>query len=192
LLVTNSGFQGRVHRWVVVIKEPVVFAPQLPSFSSHFFSQASQSITVKVRVVHSVRRNKFPFTLKKRWTCSLLNSGPTALLLLFVNVGSSTATVVALFLDHNRKSNFRHPLWSYRWKLGPRLAFTRSSRDTFTRPAFDHSSRVGEQTSRQCGGCSFLLRSPGNLHNVIPTLAASSWIVRRRLSWMNSLSHCPA
>jgi hypothetical protein len=27
-----------------------------------------------------------------------------------VIVGSSTATIVALSLDHNRKSNFRHPL----------------------------------------------------------------------------------
>jgi hypothetical protein len=31
-------------------------------------------------------------------------------LLLLVIVGSSTATFVALFLDHNGKSNFRYPL----------------------------------------------------------------------------------
>jgi hypothetical protein len=35
-------------------------------------------------------------------------------LLLLVIVGSSTAMIVAVFLDHNHtsKSNFRHPLWS--------------------------------------------------------------------------------
>jgi hypothetical protein len=31
-------------------------------------------------------------------------------LVLLVIVGSSTATTGALFLDQNRKSNFRHPL----------------------------------------------------------------------------------
>jgi hypothetical protein len=36
------------------------------------------------------------------WTC------PASLLL--VIVGSSTVTIVALFVDHNPKSNFHHPL----------------------------------------------------------------------------------
>jgi hypothetical protein len=48
-----------VGRRVVVIKELVVVAPKFQSFSSHIFSQASQNVTVKVRVDHSVRRNKF-------------------------------------------------------------------------------------------------------------------------------------
>jgi hypothetical protein len=41
------------------MKEPVVVAPKFLSFSPHIFSQASQNITLKDRVDHSVRRNKF-------------------------------------------------------------------------------------------------------------------------------------
>jgi hypothetical protein len=41
------------------MKEPVVVVPEFWSLSSHIFSQASQNITVKVRVDCSVRRNKF-------------------------------------------------------------------------------------------------------------------------------------
>jgi hypothetical protein len=59
LLVTNSGFQGCAGRRVILMKEPVVVAPKFRSFSSHIFSQASQNVAVKVRVDHSVRRNKF-------------------------------------------------------------------------------------------------------------------------------------
>jgi hypothetical protein len=44
---------------VVVMKELVAVAPKFRSFSSHIFSQASQNVTVKVRVDRSVRRNKF-------------------------------------------------------------------------------------------------------------------------------------
>jgi hypothetical protein len=44
---------------VVMMKEPVVDAPKFRSFSSHIFSQASQNITLKVRVDRGVRRNKF-------------------------------------------------------------------------------------------------------------------------------------
>jgi hypothetical protein len=51
-----SGFQGHVGTCVVVMKELVVFVPKFRSFSSHIFSQ---NIAVKVRVDHSVRRNKF-------------------------------------------------------------------------------------------------------------------------------------
>jgi hypothetical protein len=65
-----SGFQGHVGRCVVMMKEPVVVVPEFCSFSSHLFSQASQNITVKVRVDHNVRRNKFtvnnPLHLKKK------------------------------------------------------------------------------------------------------------------------------
>jgi hypothetical protein len=108
------GFQGRVGGRVVVMKEPGVIAPNFRSFSSHIFSQASQSVTVKVRVDRSVRRNKFtvnnPLHVEKKCSCSLLNSGPATPFLLLVIVGSPTATIVALFLDHMRKSNFRHPL----------------------------------------------------------------------------------
>jgi hypothetical protein len=53
------GFQGHVGRCVFTMKEPVVVAPKFRTFSSHIFSQASQNITVKLRVDHSVRRNKF-------------------------------------------------------------------------------------------------------------------------------------
>jgi hypothetical protein len=95
--------------------EPVVVAPKSQSFSSHIFSQASQNVTVKVRVDRIVRKNKFtvnnPLHIeKKQQTCSLLNSGPAMPFLLLVIVGSSTATIVALFPDHNRKSSFRQPL----------------------------------------------------------------------------------
>jgi hypothetical protein len=114
------SFQGCVGKYIVAMKEPVVVAPKFRSFLSHIFSRASQSITVKVRVDHSIRRNKFMVNnllsrqkkKKKQWACSLLNSRPAARFLLLVIVGSSTVTIVVLFLDHNRKSNFRHPLWS--------------------------------------------------------------------------------
>jgi hypothetical protein len=43
------GFQGRVGRHVVMMKEPVVVAPKFWSFSLHIFSRASQNITVKVK-----------------------------------------------------------------------------------------------------------------------------------------------
>jgi hypothetical protein len=53
-----------------MMKNPVVVAPKFWSFSSHIFSQASQNFTVKVRVDHSVRRNKFavnnPLHVKKK------------------------------------------------------------------------------------------------------------------------------
>jgi hypothetical protein len=52
------GFQGHVDRHVVM-KEQAVVAPKFWSFSSHIFSQASQNVTVKVRVDRSVRRNRF-------------------------------------------------------------------------------------------------------------------------------------
>jgi hypothetical protein len=45
-----------------MMKEPVVVAPKFRSFSAPIFSQVSQDMTVKVRVDHNVRRNKF--TLK--------------------------------------------------------------------------------------------------------------------------------
>jgi hypothetical protein len=53
------GFEGRVGGRVVMMKEPVVVAPKFRSFSLHVFSQASQNITVKVRVNRSVRTNEF-------------------------------------------------------------------------------------------------------------------------------------
>jgi hypothetical protein len=53
------GFQEHVGGHVAVMKEPVVVVPKFRSFSSHIFSQAYQNITVKVRVDHSVRQNKF-------------------------------------------------------------------------------------------------------------------------------------
>jgi hypothetical protein len=45
---------------------------------------------------------------------TFLNSRPAAPFFLLVIVGSSAATIVALFLDHNHtsKSNIHHPLWS--------------------------------------------------------------------------------
>jgi hypothetical protein len=109
------GFQGCVSRCIAVM-EPVVVAPKFRSFSSHLFSQASQNITVKVRVDCSVRRTKFTVNNhlhigKKQWACSLLNPGPAVTFLLLVIAGCSTATFVAFFLN-NCKSNFCYPSWS--------------------------------------------------------------------------------
>jgi hypothetical protein len=42
-----------------MIKEPVVVAAKVRSFSCTFFSQVSQNVTVKARVGPSVKRNKF-------------------------------------------------------------------------------------------------------------------------------------
>jgi hypothetical protein len=101
------------HVWVGR-DEGTSFAPKFRSFSSHIFFQASQNITVNVRVDRSVRRNKFtvnsPLHIKK--TMSMLNSWPATCFLLLVIVGSSPVTIVALFLNRNSKSNFRHSLWS--------------------------------------------------------------------------------
>jgi hypothetical protein len=115
LLVTNSVVFRDV--WAVTLSGWSQLWLQFQSFSSHIFSQASQNITVKVRVVHSVMRNKFavniPVTSKrKQGACSLLNSGAASSFLLLVIMGSSTETTVALFLEHNHKSNFHQPLWS--------------------------------------------------------------------------------
>jgi hypothetical protein len=52
------GFQGCVRERLVVI-EPVMSPQKFRSFTSQFFSQASQNITVKVRVHRSLRWNKF-------------------------------------------------------------------------------------------------------------------------------------
>jgi hypothetical protein len=48
-----------VGKRIVVMKEPVVVAPEFRSFLSHIFSQVSQNVTVEVRVGCTVRRNKF-------------------------------------------------------------------------------------------------------------------------------------
>jgi hypothetical protein len=48
-----------VDEGIVMLMEPVVVAQKFRSFSSHIFSQVSQNIAVKVRVDHSVRKNKF-------------------------------------------------------------------------------------------------------------------------------------
>jgi hypothetical protein len=93
------GFQGCVGGRVVVMKELVVVSPKFRSFSLHIFSQASQNITVKVRVDHSVRRNKFTvnnhlYIEKKQLACALLNSRPATSYFLLVIVGSSTALII--------------------------------------------------------------------------------------------------
>jgi hypothetical protein len=52
------GFQGHVGRHIVMMKDPAVVAPKFWSFSPHIFPQASQNITVKVRVDHNVKVKK--------------------------------------------------------------------------------------------------------------------------------------
>jgi hypothetical protein len=77
------------------MKEPVVVAQKFRSFSSHIFSEASQNVTVKVRVDRSVRRNKFavnkPLHVEKKTIGMLIvelwTSAP--LLVLLVTVDSS-------------------------------------------------------------------------------------------------------
>jgi hypothetical protein len=107
------GFQGRVGGRIVMM-EPVVVAPKFQSFSLHIFSQASQNVTVKVRVDHSVGMNKFmlnnPLHIKKTMRMLFAELWNCCTFFLLVIVGYSTVTVAALFLDHNHKSNFRHPL----------------------------------------------------------------------------------
>jgi hypothetical protein len=66
------GVQGRVGWPVVLIKEPVVVAPKFRSYSSHIFSQASQNVTVKVRVDRSVMRNKFMVELSNSFNIVVL------------------------------------------------------------------------------------------------------------------------
>jgi hypothetical protein len=88
------GSQGRVGGCVVVIKEPIVVVPKLLSFSSHIFSQASQNVTVKVRADRSVRGNRFNVNNPLHVTPGL----PAFFAL--DDCGSSSATIVAWFLDH--------------------------------------------------------------------------------------------
>jgi hypothetical protein len=59
LLVTNFVVFRDVWTARCVMKEPVVVAPKFRSFSSHIFCQASQNVTVKVRVDRGVKGNKF-------------------------------------------------------------------------------------------------------------------------------------
>jgi hypothetical protein len=60
VVVTHKlcGFQGCVVRRVVMMKEPVVVAPNF-RFLSHISCEVSQNVTVKVTFGSSVRRNKF-------------------------------------------------------------------------------------------------------------------------------------
>jgi hypothetical protein len=68
-------------------KEPVVVVPKFQSFSSHIFSQASQNVTVKVRVDCHFRRNKFTVN---EWMSSRI---------------FSTFFVVLLVLGHPERSS---------------------------------------------------------------------------------------
>jgi hypothetical protein len=128
LLVTNCGFQGHVGGNIVMMK-PVIF------------SQASQNVTVriKVRVDRSVRRNKFtvnnPLHINKNkelalcWIPGLphlfcswwLWAPPLRWLLLCFWIITANPTC--------------HPLWSLR-KVGSSLAFYHSSRQMFTHLCF--------------------------------------------------------
>jgi hypothetical protein len=99
---------------VVMMKEPVVVAPNFGSFSSHIFSQASQNVPVKVRVEHSARMYKFtvnnPLHIKKPMSMLFVELQTCHTFFALGDCGLFHCTIVALFLDHNRKSNFRHPL----------------------------------------------------------------------------------
>jgi hypothetical protein len=110
------GFQGRVGRHVVMSQEPVVVTPNFQYFSSYIFEKASQKVTVKVRVDRKVRRNRFMVN-------SPLHTHThthTTMSLLFVELQTYHAFFAlgdcgifhycCLILDHNRKSNFHHPL----------------------------------------------------------------------------------
>jgi hypothetical protein len=98
--------------------EPVVVALKFLSFSWHIFSSASQNVTVKVTADRSVRRNKFmvnnPLHIEKKKTISMLFVELRTCRTSFAlgDCGLSTAMIVALFLDHNCKSNFHHPVQS--------------------------------------------------------------------------------
>jgi hypothetical protein len=99
---------------------------------------------------------------KKKWACSLSNSGLAAPFLLLVIMGSSTVMIVTLFLDHNRKSNFCPSDKS--WVLISLLSQVKTHVYAPLLLIICQESR--EQTWRQCGTRSnFLLRSPGKFHN---------------------------
>jgi hypothetical protein len=109
----HCGFQGRAGGRIVMM-EPAVVAPKFWSFSLHIFYQASQNIKVKVRVDHSARRNKFtvnnPLHVEENNGHALQRTPDVPhLFSLLEIVDSSTTMIVALFLDHNCKTNFRHP-----------------------------------------------------------------------------------
>jgi hypothetical protein len=79
------------------MKEPVVVAPKFWSFLWHIFSQASKNVTVKVRVDHSVRRNKFmvnnPLHMKNKTMSMLFVELPT--FCTFFAIGSTLRVSVA-------------------------------------------------------------------------------------------------
>jgi hypothetical protein len=105
---------------------------------------------------------------KEQWACSLSNSGSVVPFLLLMIVGSSTVTIVASCVHHNRKSNF---LYCYDLrdtsKFGSSLAFSRSSRHTFKRRCFWScvKSRGTNFAAMRRMFIFFLLRSPGKPHN---------------------------
>jgi hypothetical protein len=70
--------------------------------------------------------------------------------LLLVIVSSSTTMIVALFLDHNHKSNFHHPLQSY---IYPSITDkTQSSKITRVKAMHVHGMvSCGRLTQYACG-----------------------------------------
>jgi hypothetical protein len=107
------GFQGRVCGRVVMMKEPVVVAPKFQSFSSHIFSQASQNVTVKVRVDRHFRRKKFTVN---QWMSSRNFSTFSVVLLVLgrpERLSSSTDTRPALKREWHSKTAARLKECSY-------------------------------------------------------------------------------
>jgi hypothetical protein len=128
------GFLGRVGGHVVVMKEPVVVAQKFVALLSRIFCQASENVTVKVRVDHSVRRNKF-IVSSEQWPLP----PPQTMSMLFVELLTSHS-----FFAHgnSRLLHWRQLLLCF-WIItinptfitcyDPRdLSLSRSSRPTFT------------------------------------------------------------
>jgi hypothetical protein len=110
------GFQGRVCRWARCRDEGASCGcAKVPVFFiAHFLSSVSkrqsksQELTVILGGTYS--RRTIPFTSKNTMSMLFveLRTCRTPFWLLVI-VGSSTVTIVVLFLNHNRKSNFCHP-----------------------------------------------------------------------------------
>jgi hypothetical protein len=104
------------------MKEPFVVAPKFRSFSSQIFSEASQNVTVKVRVDRSGRRNKFTanIPLKVKVKLSLYRSWrPLGLR----EVEAPTFSDIRLIDGDKVVNHMRRPLFTPRKILGTHFCY---------------------------------------------------------------------
>jgi hypothetical protein len=118
LLVTNLWFSGTCGRArhdeggsCGCAKLQIFFVSQFVSNVSNHYRKCQ--LTVVVGGTNS--QWTIPFTTKRIMSMLFVEHRTRRAFCDLVIVGSSIATILASFLDHNRKTKFRHPLWSKSW-----------------------------------------------------------------------------